>query len=662
MKRIKIFLASSEELRQERLELADFVEHLNHTLENLDLSVQLVKWEYLDSSMGPQHKQEEYNEVLKDCEMCIVIYWTKLGLYTKTELDAAFEALKSGKNPQKLYVYFKDIEGEETIADELREFRDSFPSKYGHFENRFRNIDTLKSQFLLQFIEYQSKILRDSSLIEVKDGKLSLGGKTYVDLMNVPFIGNNEEYTTLLKDIKKTKKLLAITEPEEEDYAELAEDLQNLEERKRKMETGLWDTALEITRLSNLKCSERLQRAIDLFNKGDNKGADAILNEEEIYKDAEQNINLIKLGEEGRKGLITNIEELNLKIKTLETEGRPDYVSKIMDLRKKIAEYSREAFGEKSEEYIVAFWKLGFGYYKYSIDLNLSAKKVEEALWMALSVLGEEHAVTAEIINDLGLCLMDLSNYEKALDYINKGLELRKKIFTQNHPHIAESYSNLGYLLEKTGKYEDAIESFQNALTSLDNLSEKKDEQYLGIMLKLGLIFADLGQFQNALEITEKTLELSKENFGEQHLQTLSAYKHIGIMYGHLGDWNGALDYQQRALELSKKISGELNEYTADTYAVIGAVYSRLGNNKLALENSLKALEINQRIFGENHPENLPLFASVALSYSSLNDYDKALEYYNLRLDLAKNFYGDIHEETLEAYQDLFDFYNDLEE
>ena len=60
MKTIKIFLASSSELRQERLEMADLVENLNLSLEKFDLRLQLVKWEYLDSSMGRGHKQEDY--------------------------------------------------------------------------------------------------------------------------------------------------------------------------------------------------------------------------------------------------------------------------------------------------------------------------------------------------------------------------------------------------------------------------------------------------------------------------------------------------------------------------------------------------------------------------------------------------------------------------
>ena len=358
-KKVKIFLASSEELKQERLELADFVEHLNHTLDKLDINVQLVKWEYLDSSMGAKHKQEEYNNMLRECEMCMVLYWTKFGIYTKSELDTAYNELKSGNNPKKLYVYFKETDGDEKITEELKAFRDSFPTEYGHFENRFRNIDTLKSQFLLQFIEFKSKELKGSPLIEVKDGKISMGGKTYIDLMNVPFVGNNDEYTSLLKNIKITKKLLAITEPDEEEYAEYAADLRKLEEKKEKMVSGLWDTALEITRLSNQKCSERLQRAIDLFNKGDNKGANAILNEEEICKDAEHNPNLIKLGEEDHKGLITNIEELKLKIKTLENEMSEGRGEEILNLQEKVIEYTKEAFGESSREYINALLKGG---------------------------------------------------------------------------------------------------------------------------------------------------------------------------------------------------------------------------------------------------------------------------------------------------------------
>ncbi len=71
MNKIKIFLASSEELKSERLVIAELITKLNFLWAEYDISIRLVKWEYLDSSMGAQHKQghhsiiEEWEEHLQ---------------------------------------------------------------------------------------------------------------------------------------------------------------------------------------------------------------------------------------------------------------------------------------------------------------------------------------------------------------------------------------------------------------------------------------------------------------------------------------------------------------------------------------------------------------------------------------------------------------------
>jgi len=47
MKTIKIFVASSEELVEERREISDMVAHLNYALNKLDINILLVKWNFL---------------------------------------------------------------------------------------------------------------------------------------------------------------------------------------------------------------------------------------------------------------------------------------------------------------------------------------------------------------------------------------------------------------------------------------------------------------------------------------------------------------------------------------------------------------------------------------------------------------------------------------
>ena len=79
MKTIRVFIASSEELKLERLEFTDMIQQLNDCLEARGVQLKPVKWEYLDASMGVLHKQQEYNEKLKECELCLVLYWNKYG-------------------------------------------------------------------------------------------------------------------------------------------------------------------------------------------------------------------------------------------------------------------------------------------------------------------------------------------------------------------------------------------------------------------------------------------------------------------------------------------------------------------------------------------------------------------------------------------------------
>lgn len=209
MKTIKIFVASSEELKPERKEMADMVVDMNYALNKMDMNIVLHMWEYLDASMGVEHKQAEYNRKLQECEICLVLYWTKFGKYTKSELDTAYNSLKEGKNPRKLYVYFKDSDRE--LTPELKTFRDSFPTEYGQFPCVFHNEDELRVYFLLQFIDYQNALLKDSLLIVVKDAKVMVGGQQFADLTNVNFLGKNEEYAQLVKSIQKICKSASTT-------------------------------------------------------------------------------------------------------------------------------------------------------------------------------------------------------------------------------------------------------------------------------------------------------------------------------------------------------------------------------------------------------------------------------------------------------------------
>ena len=590
MKTIKIFLASSEELKEERKELADIIANLNHILSRRDIFVDLVKWEYLDASMGPAHKQDEYNAELRECEMCIILYWTRFGIYTKTELDTAYGELKEGHNPRKLYVYFKDSDA---ISEELKLFRDSFPSKYGHFFTDFSNIDTLKAHFLLQFMDYMSKHLQGGEVVVVENSQVKVNGQTFVDLSKVPFAGNNEEYNLLLKNIKKTKKLLSISEPEDPEYSEYAQELQELEKKLAQMESSLWDTALMVTRLSSTKQSERLQRAVDLFNSGDNKGAMAVLKEEDIDRDVQHNLHLMELGEEGRKGLQTNIEEYVLRIKTLKNDMGENWGEEVLSLHKKILALAAKVNGEESLE--VAKYQVAaandfslLGKHKDALEIG------EKALSIRLKMLEENHPDVAESNNDVGCEHGALGDHQKALEYQQKALQIRLDVFGERHPDVAQSYNNVGYE------------------------------------------YGELGDHQKALEYEEKALQIRLDVFGERHPDVARSYNNVGCEYGELGDHRKALEFKEKALQISLDIFGERHPDVATSYNNVGCEYSELGDHQKALEYKEKARQISLDIFGERHPDVAISYNNVGYEYGELGDHQKALEYRLKALEIAE--------------------------
>ncbi len=351
MKTIKVFIASSEELKPERLELIHMIQQLNRILKPNDVEIDPVKWEYLDASMGPLHKQEEYNRELKKCEICLVLFWTRFGDYTKSELDTAYSELLAGRNLKRLYVYFKDAE---EISSELKAFKEDFATTYGHFPCRFDTVDTLMLTFLLQLENYLGGPLGITSKIE--NSRVVVDGQPFVELKNVPFAGNNPEYLQLQKQIESTQARIS----KYPDDNEFRQELHALQERRKTIECSLLDTAKLITRLSSTTPSARLIEAMHRFEIGDNKGARVILNLDEVSRNAEETATRLNAAAEilaeTVKALESNIEEFRLQIKTLQSNKPKGWIDDVIALYDKAISIARgritpEKFAELLQEY-----------------------------------------------------------------------------------------------------------------------------------------------------------------------------------------------------------------------------------------------------------------------------------------------------------------------
>ena len=147
---IRIFLASSDELRQDRDAFELYFLQQNHEFLKKGLQLKVERWENFFSAMSKTRSQDEYNKAICECDVFVSLFGTKTGQYTEEEFDSAHRQFMSTGKPL-IYTFFKDTEIKTGSAprkdlQSLWAFQDKLQT-LEHFYNQYDNIEDLKLQF-----------------------------------------------------------------------------------------------------------------------------------------------------------------------------------------------------------------------------------------------------------------------------------------------------------------------------------------------------------------------------------------------------------------------------------------------------------------------------------------------------------------------------------
>jgi hypothetical protein len=148
----KIFLASSEELKEDRRAFELMLARLNQQWRGRDLAFDLVVWENFIDAMTREGLQREYNKAVRDSDIFVMLFFTKVGPYTLEEFNTAFADLATGQGP-KIYTYFRNdyvLTGDiDEKVQSLLEFKARLKS-LKHYPTYYRNTEDLQWQFSRQ--------------------------------------------------------------------------------------------------------------------------------------------------------------------------------------------------------------------------------------------------------------------------------------------------------------------------------------------------------------------------------------------------------------------------------------------------------------------------------------------------------------------------------
>ena len=113
MKNITVFLASSDELKNDRNSFHSLVASLDEIFEPRGYRIRCRRWEDFSAFCTGTRTQDDYNRIVRASDICICMFHRKAGEYTIEEFNQALDEYVKNQSHPKTFVYIRAlIEGE----------------------------------------------------------------------------------------------------------------------------------------------------------------------------------------------------------------------------------------------------------------------------------------------------------------------------------------------------------------------------------------------------------------------------------------------------------------------------------------------------------------------------------------------------------------------
>lgn len=333
--------------------------------------------------------------------------------------------------------------------------------------------------------------------------------------------------------------------------------------------------------------------------------------------------------------------------------------SQAYELYDQVAEMTKEINEGNNIRHATALNNIGLilfniGNYEGAIEYFIGCAEIQKI------VLGTENSKYASTLNNIGSTYSKIGNYKKALESQLEAKEIRKKIYGEESTEYASSLNNIGNTYNNIGDYPNALKFKLEAYKILKKILGEEHPQYAQSLNNIAVTYKLMGDYQNALKYQKQAVEILKNALGEEHPYYASATNTISIIYSDLGDYQNALKYQTISMEIIKKLSGEEHPDYAKSINNIGTIYESMGDNQNALKYFLQAMGIRKKALGENNPSYSSSLNNVANAYSNIGDNENALKYYTEALKIKEVTLGKEHPEYALILNNIGTIYSDM--
>ena len=641
MKNITVFLASSDELKNDRNSFHSLVASLDEIFEPRGYRIRCRRWEDFSAFCTGTRTQDDYNRIVRASDICICMFHRKAGEYTIEEFNQALDEYVKNQSHPKTFVYIRAlIEGE--MEDEaLKRFKEDLFDRVGHYWCNYATDDAMKLHFVMQLERIIPSVSGNASVTEgnhfkIENGVVSLYGHKIAELDNLSFAAENPEYLSLKESIARLNTEIArlratgVAELQpmiDEKQAELYKKRESL----NRLESQLFDLALSINKLigSGTPVSERKRLAIEMFERGNSKGVVEILNEKDIAADAAQARKEIEQGkllvDSGRSLIEAGLqksrslaEEYVLRAKALMTDyAEPRRFELACHAYEQGIELVRANLSE--EELAKSLFEYGC-FLQANKRYDLAEVRYRENLdiYQRLAAISPQvyEPDLAMVQNNLGTLYEDTRRYGESEEMFLSVMEIRRRLVAANpqvyEPDLAGIQNNLGILYKDTQRYEDSEKMYLSAMEIYRRLAAVNPQVYEPDLAmaqsNLGTLYKDTRRYEDSEKLCLSAMEIRRRlaaaNPQVYEPDLAMTQYNLGCLYSDTQRYEDSEKMYLSAMEIRRRLAVANPQVyepdLADTQYNLGCLYYNIQRYEESEEMYLSALEVYQRLTAVN--------------------------------------------------------------
>ena len=633
MKNITVFLASSDELKNDRNSFHSLVASLDEIFEPRGYRIRCRRWEDFSAFCTGSRTQDDYNRIVRASDICICMFHRKAGEYTIEEFNQALDEYVKSQSHPKTFVYIRAlIEGE--MEDEaLKRFKEDLFDRVGHYWCNYATDDAMKLHFVMQLERIIPSVSGNAFVTEgnhfkIENGVVSLYGHKIAELDNLSFAAENPEYLSLKESIARLNTEIArlratgVAELQpmiDEKQAELYKKRESL----NRLESRLFDLALSINKLigSGTPVSERKRLAIEMFERGNSKGVVEILNEKDIAADAAQ----------ARK----EIEQGKL----------------LVDSGRSLIEAGLQKTRSLAEEYVLRAKALMTDYAEPR-RFELACHAYEQGIELTRANLSEEEL--AKSLFEYGHFLQTNKRYDLAEVRYRENLDICQRLAAISpyayEPDLAGTQNNLGVLYNNTQRYKESEKMYLSALKICQRLTAANPQVYEPDLAmtqnNLGLLYSDIRRYEESEEMHLSAVEIYQRltivNPQVYEPDLAMAQSNLGTLYKDTRRYEDSEKLCLSAMEIRRRLAAANPQvYEPDlamTQYNLGCLYSDTQRYEDSEKMYLSAMEIRRRLAVANpqvyEPDLADTQYNLGCLYYNIQRYEDSEEMYLSALEV----------------------------